>query len=229
MHVPLLLIRTQGLSMSRASSNWIFVSCHVMFDESFPLLQMSMAPMAPFTLDFLVVVDDDASIPSRVRVVNASSPSLLGAMAPAPTRAVHVAHGPMPFSPLHGIVADLITGPLVGFHTLASVMRTLVATSSCSSAPTTSVASIATHVPRVYIVASGATTSSASPLHVVGPTAITCTHCASHMGCFSVALVAPSPQSPSQYAHMMYSHGKVGFAHPMDRLNLHTMPVSPLP
>ena len=194
----------KGYRCLELESNRIITSRHVVFDESFfPFNDMSTTPMASSALDFLID-DDELTAPLRgAKFVHAGTPSVAStAASPAAGPQAH-ARGSQraPGSP--------VAGPLHAEHQAPSSPAPLHAEHQAPSSPaeltTLSPAGTAAPVHDVQVAASRAT--------VTGRTLAT-------------RLVSVAPVNN---AHSMRTRGKSGIAQPVDRLNLHVVPVSPLP
>jgi hypothetical protein len=67
------------------------------------------------------------------------------------------------------------------------------------------------------------------PVRATGTTALVARAQAVASGTGRTAATRPVSIIPITNVHSMRTHGKAGFAQPVDRLNLHVVPMSPLP
>jgi hypothetical protein len=212
----------KGYRCLELESNRIITSRHVVFDESFfPFADMSTSPMASSALDFLLADDEiTAPILGAQRVYAGSTARLAnsgrGAESPAPSSPVP---GPQArVSPTTGLGTPpgSPAGP-PGFSSAGAPGSPAPGAPSPhappspgspvpgSSSPSPSQAGAAAPVRHAQVAASGAPAT--------GRTLAT----------------RPVSVAPVENAHSMRTRGKAGLAQPVDRLNLHVAPVSPLP
>ena len=193
----------KGYRCLELQSNRILISRHVIFDESvFPFSDMSSTPMAPSALDFLIDDHDlTASVP-RARFVCAGTVTSSAAH-PVPEAT------PAPSSPGAGLWSP---GSSSATHGTTS---TLPSASSGAAAPV--------HPAQVAASGTTPTTSAAGPAAPAARAQVV----ASSTGRIAAtrSIVVP----PVTNAHSMHTRGKAGIAQPVDRLNLHAVPMSPLP
>jgi hypothetical protein len=169
--------------------------------------------MAPSVLDFLNNESDLTTLVPGTRIVHAGTTT--------PTSVVHGA------IPVHGPITAPERSWASDFGAAAPVPLAPVA---ASSAPSTS-----SHVP----------TGAAAPVHpaqvVAGSTITTTPPCTASpaasvaraqvvaSGTGRTTATQPCTITPVTNAHPMSTRSKAGIAQPVDRLNLHAVPMSPLP
>jgi hypothetical protein len=190
----------KGYRCLELQSNRILISHYVVFDEFFfPFSDMSTTPMDPSAMDFLIDEDDLTTPHPGARLVRAGTSSTVPA-APAP-HVVPVHEPVVAPAPAPPSPGPWSPGPMSPDAT-ATVHPAQATTRSTTSMEPIRAAGTAVPVARAQVVASG-----------TGHT------------------VATRPVSiiPVTNAHSMRTRGKAGFAQPVDRLNLHVVPMSPLP
>jgi hypothetical protein len=163
---------------------------------------MSSTPMAPSALDFLVDDHDLTASVLGARFVRAGTAASLAAHpVPEATPALS-SPGAGPWSPGSSSAAHGTTStpPSTSSGAVAPVHPAQVAASGTT--PTTSAAGPAPPAARAQVVASGTGHTAATRLIII-------------------PLVTN--------AHSMRTRGKAGIAQPVDCLNLHVVPMSPLP
>jgi hypothetical protein len=206
----------KGYRCLELQSNRIIVSRHVVFDESFfPFSDMSTTPMAPSALDFLTDEHDlTTSVPGARFVHAGTAPS-------APTDV----HGTVP---VHGTAAAPELAPWSpDVRAAAPVHPTQAAASSASPASTHVQHGAAAPVPSVQAAASS--TISTAPLSPASSAAPAARAQAAASGTGRTTATWPIAVAPVTNAHSMRTRGKAGIAQPVDRLNLHAVPMSPIP
>jgi histone deacetylase 1/2 len=189
-------------------SNRIIVSRHVVFDETlFPFSEMSTTPQDPNTLEFLDDADDSSS-PIWPRVVTAGTRlpggTGLGTLSPSLGSFAPTTGAAAPMHPTQALATSptISPGAATPMHPAQAVASSTTATGTTSPIRNTGAAA-PVHPARV----------AASSTTTTGRTVDTQT--------VSIA--------PVNNAHPMRTRGKAGIAQPVDRLNLHAVPMSPLP
>jgi hypothetical protein len=159
--------------------------------------------MDPSAMDFLINEDDLTTPHPGARLVHAGTSPTVPA-APAP----HAVHGNVH---VHEPVAAPAPAPLSpGSWSPGSTSPDATATVHPAQAATSS-------------------TTSMEPVRATGTTALVARAQAVASGTGRTAATRPVSIIPITNVHSMRTHGKAGFAQPVDRLNLHVVPMSPLP
>jgi hypothetical protein len=206
----------KGYRCLELQSNRIIISRHLVFDESFfPFSDMSTTPMAPSALDFLTDEHDlTTSVPGAHFVHAGTAPS-------TPT----TVHGTVP---IHGTVAaPELTPWLPDLGAAAPVHPAQAAASSASSTLMPVQHGAAAPVPPLQAAASG--TASTAPSSTAGTAAPAARAQVAASGTGHTTATRPIAITPVTNAPSMRTRSKAGIAQPVDRLNLHAVPMSPLP
>ena len=142
---------------------------------------------------------------------------MLAGLPPSATVVLHAVHGPVH---VHGPVATpehdpmpMSPGPLLPSSTVLPQPTSAAAPVHPAQAAASSAPSTSSHVPP----------GAATPVHPARAAA------SSTMATGRTADTRPVSIAPVTNAHSMRTHGKAGIAQPVDCLNLHTVPMSPLP
>jgi hypothetical protein len=190
----------KGYRCLELESNRILTSRHVVFDESsFPFANMSTSPLASSALDFLLD-DSDLTAPLPGATFARAGTDDRAAEAPTPPHSPPNAHPAPPRSPPSAVARS--PQPRAG-HGAPNLVgpSTSAAPRSAPPVPPTGAAA---PVPPTQVVASSATTT--------GRTVFT----------------RPVSIAPVINEHSMCTRGKSGITQPVDRLNLHAVPMSQL-
>lgn len=203
----------KGYRCLELESNRILTSRHVVFDESFfPFADMSTTPMASSALDFLLE-DDELTTPIfGAKSVHAGPPSA----APAAT-----SPSAGPSSPAR----HAGTGPGAGAAPQAH--GSPAAGPSAAGPPGSPGAGPSAAGPPAL--PPGPMAPSSSQAGTAAPVRHTQVANSSAAATGRTLATRPVSVAPVENAHSMRTRGKAGIAQPVDRLNLHAMPVSPLP
>jgi hypothetical protein len=159
--------------------------------------------MDPSTMDFLIDEDDLTTPHPGARLVHAGTSPTVPA-APAP----HAVHGNVH---VHEPVAAPAPAP--------------PSPGPWSPGPTSPDATAIVHPAQ----AATSSTTSMEPVHAVGTAAPVARAQAVASVIGHTAATRPISIIPVTNAHSMCTHGKAGFTQPVDHLNLHVVPMSPLP
>jgi hypothetical protein len=194
----------KGYQCLELQSNRILISRHVVFDELFfPFSDMSTTPMDSSAMDFLIDEDDLTTPHPGARLVCAgTSLTVPAALAP------HVVHGNVPVH--EPVAAPAPAPPSLG---------------PWSPGPTSPDATTIVHPTH----ATTSSTTSMEPVRAAGTAALVARTQAVASGIGHTAATRSVSVIPVTNVHSMRTHGKANFAQPVDHLNLHVVPMSPLP
>jgi len=215
----------KGYRCLELESNRILTSRHVVFDETFfPFADMSTTPMASSALDFLI--DDDEM-----------TSSILGAkLVHTGTSTQHVSTHPgaQPETPTPGDAEPLGSSArprAPGSPAAGSLAPSSLAAASGGAGPLGS-PTVGSAGPLGSLAAGPRAPGPSPPLTEAGAAAPvrTAQVAASSVQSTGRTLATrPVHVTLVENAHSMRTRGKAGLAQPVDRLNLHAAPVSPLP
>jgi histone deacetylase 1/2 len=213
----------KGYRCLELESNRILTSRHVVFDESFfPFADMSTTPMASSALDFLV--DDEELTASAIgaRLVHAGTSTQRASTSPGAQPQAPGSPTPGGAGPLGSPAGLRAPGsPATGPRAPGSPTAASGATAGPSNPPPTGAAGplgppAAPSPPR-------------TEAGVAAPVRIAQAAASSAQATGRTLATRPVSVVPVEIAHSMRTRGKAGLAQPVDRLNLHAAPMSPLP
>ncbi|BAF03924.2 Os01g0146700 [Oryza sativa Japonica Group] len=217
----------KGYRCLELGSNRIITSRHVVFDESFfPFADMSTSPMASSALDIFLDDNELTAQPPRAKFVHAGTSSAArGAVEPSTPPPAPSSIGPRSPATLAGPEAGPHGGSPAGAATSQPGAISPARTAAPSAATSTTRA--VTSAPRA---ATSGTTPSLSPLAGTAAPPPRAEVAASSTAATGRTLATrPVSIAPVDNAHSMRTRGKAGMAQPVDRLNLHAAPLSPVP